>query len=260
MILLNKIRHRIFEILEPQQKKDTLSHLYDVFMVLVILVSLIPLCMKQSNRFTKSIEGVTVIVFIVDYFLRFLTADIKYPNLGKMAFMRYPMSAMAIIDILSILPSFSFFYDGLRALRLFRLFWSLRLIRVMRVLRALKVLRYSKSVTIIKKVIVQQKEALLAVACLALGYIFLSAVLVFNVEPETFKNFFDAFYWACTTLTTVGYGDIYAISDAGRVVTMISSFVGIAIVALPSGIITAGYMEALQEKYRKEDKTDMGEE
>ena len=95
---------------------------------------------------------------------------------------------------------------------------------------------------------------------MALGYIFLSAVLVFNVEPETFKNFFDAFYWACTTLTTVGYGDIYAISDAGRVVTMISSFVGIAIVALPSGIITAGYMEALQEKYRKEDKTDMGEE
>ena len=73
-------------------------------------------------------------------------------------------------------------------------------------------------------------------------------MIVFNVEPDTFSNFFDAVYWACVSLTTVGYGDIYPVSTAGRIFTMLSSIVGIAIVALPSGIITAGYMDALRDQ------------
>ena len=81
---------------------------------------------------------------------------------------------------------------------------------------------------------------------LAGGYILLSALVIFNVEPETFDTFFDAIYWAAISLTTVGYGDIYPVTTAGRIVTMISSFVGIAIVALPAGIITAGYMDVIQ--------------
>ena len=89
---------------------------------------------------------------------------------------------------------------------------------------------------------------MITVGMLALGYIFVAALVVFSVEPDSFDNFFEAIYWACVSLTTVGYGDIYPISTAGRVVTMLSSIMGIAIVALPSGIITAGYMEALQRK------------
>ena len=85
------------------------------------------------------------------------------------------------------------------------------------------------------------------VCVLAVGYIFISALVIFNVEPETFNNFFDAIYWATVSLTTVGYGDIYAVSMAGKFITMISSVFGIAIVALPAGIITAGYMEELNK-------------
>ena len=75
-----------------------------------------------------------------------------------------------------------------------------------------------------------------------------SALIVFNVEPDTFENFFEAVYWATVSLTTVGYGDIYPVTTIGRVVTMVSSFVGIAIVALPAGIITAGYMDRIQKE------------
>ena len=86
------------------------------------------------------------------------------------------------------------------------------------------------------------------VAGIATGYVLFSALLIFNVEPESFDRFFDAVYWATVSLTTVGYGDIYPTSTLGRIVTMISSIFGIAIVALPAGILTAGFMEALNNK------------
>lgn len=91
---------------------------------------------------------------------------------------------------------------------------------------------------------------------LACGYILVSALVVISVEPETFPTFFDAVYWATVSLTTVGYGDIYAVSTAGRVLTMISSVFGIAIVALPAGIVTAGYMDELNDSKKSKDETE----
>ena len=94
----------------------------------------------------------------------------------------------------------------------------------------------------------EQRKPLLTVAIVAIVYIFVSAVIVFNVEPDTFNTFFDAIYWATISLTTVGYGDIYPVSTAGRVVTMVSSLFGIGIIALPSGIITAGFMKEMAKQ------------
>lgn len=94
---------------------------------------------------------------------------------------------------------------------------------------------------------------MVAVCLLAIGYILVSALVIFNVEPESFKSFFEAIYWATVSLTTVGYGDIYPVSALGRIITMVSSVFGIAIVALPAGIITAGYMTELQ-KSKEADK------
>jgi voltage-gated potassium channel len=105
---------------------------------------------------------------------------------------------------------------------------------------------------VILNVLKKEKSALTAVATLAVGYILISALIIFNIEPDSFKNFFDAVYWATVSLTTVGYGDIYPITDAGRVITMISSLFGIAIVALPAGIITGGYLQEI--KYSNTDK------
>lgn len=93
---------------------------------------------------------------------------------------------------------------------------------------------------------VNRKESLIVVCCLAVGYVFITAIIMFNVEPDTFPVFFDAIYWATVSLTTVGYGDLYAVSTVGRIITMISSVFGVGIIALPAGIITAGYMEELK--------------
>ena len=111
--------------------------------------------------------------------------------------------------------------------------------------RAFKAFRYSKNVDVIVRVFRKQKDSLIVVCWLAVAYILISALIIFNAEPETFGNFFDAVYWATVSLTTVGYGDIYATSAIGKAITMISAVFGVAIVALPAGIITAGYMEEI---------------
>ena len=137
------------------------------------------------------------------------------------------------------MPSISVLNSGFKLLRVFRM------ARAFRVFRAFKMFRYSKSVRIIVSVFKKSRESLIAVGTLAIAYIIISALIVFNVEPESFNTFFDAIYWATVSLTTVGYGDIYPVTTIGRIVTMISSVFGIAIVALPAGIITAGYMNEI---------------
>ena len=130
------------------------------------------------------------------------------------------------------------------------------MVRIFRVFRVFKSLRYSESVSIIAKVIRNSEDALIAVGTLAVGYILISALVIFNVEGDSFETFFDAIYWATVSLTTVGYGDIYPVTTAGRVVTMLSSVFGIAIVALPAGIITAGYMGEISDKGKNDDQSN----
>lgn len=129
--------------------------------------------------------------------------------------------------------------------------------RTLKVFRAVKFLRYSKNLIILIDVLKKEKKALSAVATMAAAYIVISALVIFNVEPNSFDNFFDAIYWATVSLTTVGYGDIYPVSTLGRIVTMISSLFGIAIIALPSGIITSGYLNEINSRNQKrEDKEE----
>jgi voltage-gated potassium channel len=242
------MRKRIFEIVEMAKSGDAASNIYDTIMMLVIITSIIPLAFKSSNIIFFAIDKVAALIFAIDYVLRLLTADYKL-NKGGASFAIYPFTPMAIVDLVAILPSFGVLSAGFRLAKLLRL---LRALRVLRVFRTVKLFRYSKSVSIIADVIYEQKTPLLAVCTLAGAYIFISALVVFNVEPDTFNSFFDAIYWATVSLTTMGYGDIYPVTVAGKIVTIVSSFIGIAIVALPSGIITAGYME----RVGREDKND----
>ena len=85
-------------------------------------------------------------------------------------------------------------------------------------------------------------------------YNVVSALIIFNIEGDSFETFFDAIYWATVSLTTVGYGDIYPVTSIGRIITMVSSIFGIAVVALPAGIITAGYMKELEERKERNKK------
>lgn len=236
------MRKRIFEIIEVSKDGDRVSAIYDFFMIFVIVVSLVPLAFKEETTAFIVIDKICVVIFIIDYLLRWLTADYKFNNSSALAFARYPFSFMAIIDLLSILPSLSIISRGFKILRLLRIF------RAMRVFRVFKAMRYSKNLQIILTVLKKSKRPLIAVCVLAGGYILVAALVIFNVEPDTFNNFFEAVYWATISLTTVGYGDIYPTSEIGRVFTMLSSFLGIAIVALPAGIITAGYMTEIEKE------------
>lgn len=242
------MRRKIFDIIEFN-KENKYSNFYNSIMIAVIIISIIPLAMKEPSPLWNIVDKICVSIFIIDYILRLITADYKYDSYKLTSFLRYPFSFMAIIDLLSILPSFILLNKGLKLLRLFRM------ARAFRVVRVFKVLRYSKSFDIIICVMKRSKESLIAVCTLAIAYILVSALVVFNVEPESFNNFFEAVYWATVSLTTVGYGDIYPITSVGRIITMISSVFGIAIVALPAGIITAGYMKELEERNKATEET-----
>ena len=194
------MRERLYNVLDGD---DAPAAWFGRVMTVLIIASLLPLCFKESSPVLETIEYGCVLVFICDYLARWATADLKLRK-GALSFLIYPLTPMAIIDLLSILPVFSALNDALRTLRVLRLF---------RTLRAFKLIRYSKSTSAIAAVFEKQREALLAVLCLAIGYILVSALVIFNVEPETFDTFFDAVYWAVVSLTTVGYGDLYPSSD-----------------------------------------------
>ena len=228
------MRKKIYNILNQ-------NAIYDTFMFAVIIMSIIPLAFVKQQSWMTLIDRTTVIIFIVDYILRWFVADKLSNKLNK--FILYPLTPMAIIDLLSILPSITLLNSSFKLLKIFRLFRSLRLLKI------LKLVRYSKSITMICNVFKKQKETFITIFVMAITYILVSALVIINVEPETFPTYFDALYWATISLTTVGYGDVYAVTTIGKIITMISSFLGIAVVALPAGIITSGLMDELSKSH-----------
>lgn len=240
-------RKKLFTIIEKDQKHSASSIIYDYFMLLMIIISIIPLMFPVQTPLFVWFDRISVTVFIIDYILRWITADYRKPNKRRIvAFCTYPLTFIAIIDLLSILPSIGLFSRAFKLLRVIRLF---------KLLRMLKFLRYSSRVETLLLVLNKERVVLLTVLGLAVFYIITTALLMYNVELNNqtadgivvFNSFFDALYWATTTLTTVGYGDIYPVSDVGRFVSMISSLFGVAIIALPSGVITASYLEELKK-------------
>ena len=228
------MRKKIYNILNQ-------NAIYDTFMFTVIIMSIIPLAFVKQQSWMTLIDRITVIIFIVDYILRWFVADKLSNKLNK--FILYPLTPMAIIDLLSILPSITLLNSSFKLLKIFRLFKSMRLLKI------LKLVRYSKSITMICNVFKKQKETFITILVMAITYILVSALVIINVEPETFPTYFDALYWATISLTTVGYGDVYAVTTIGKIITMISSFLGIAVVALPAGIITSGLMDELSKSH-----------
>jgi voltage-gated potassium channel len=215
-------------------------------MVITIIVSLLPLMFMEQHRVFWYTELISTIIFVIDYILRWLTADLKMRK-GVVSFFLYPFTFMAIIDLMSILPAISLIDPA------FKLF---RFTRLLRLTRVLKMFSISSKLRLFLSILYKERQVLSSVFILALLYIFVTALVLFNVEPHvnpytgqpTFRSFFDALYWATVTLTTVGYGDMCPVTDIGRFVSMLSSLFGVAIIALPSGVITARYLDELKKQ------------
>ncbi len=249
---MKRLLIHINNIIEPFNE-NKVSRVYDWVMLIAIVMGIFPLMFRTHYKLFWYFDLISCACFIVDYLLRWMTSVLRSERHSWMAAVIYPFTPMAIIDLLSILPTISLLTPTFKVARVSRL---------LKLLRVVKVIRYFEPLEIIISVIKKQVKILQAVLSVALFYIFVTAMIMFNAEqdinPETgqylFENFFDAFYWASCTLTTVGYGDLYPISTTGRVISIISSMVGIAIIALPSGVITAGYLDELRERKEREEQ------
>ena len=236
------MRRKIYEIIEQAKSGEKISLAYDILMLIAIAASIIPLMFVEDNTAFRIIEQITVTFFIVDYLLRWLTADYKLGKKGW-SFLIYPFTGWAIIDLLSILPAFSILGRGFKIARVTRL---------LRILRLFKFIRYSDKIQVLGRVVRKEKEVLLTVLGISIFYVFLTALIMFNAEPHINPNTGVA----TVTLTTVGYGDMIPVTDLGRFISMLSSLFGVAIIALPSGVITASYLEELRAERVKKTKHD----
>lgn len=227
--------------------------LYNTFMFVVVIASLLPLMMMHFHPWFIEVDIVTTLIFVIDYLARWYICDMPKKRGKRSPFVYYPFTPMAIIDMLSILPALIFINPAFKVLRT---------IRLLKLFNVFKILRISKSITLFATILKRERHILLSVMLIALIYIFITALIMFNVEPRvnpvtgqpTFTSFFDAIYWATVTLTTVGYGDLCPATDIGRCISMLSSFFGVAVIALPSGVITASYLEELRKARARKEK------
>ena len=243
------IRRQVFDIIQPDDGTSLLSRIFDWMITGLILASVIIVFAatfdlpKGVLRALLLIEGVASVVFTVEYALRILTADFLYPESGTIkARIKYVFSPMALVDLVAILP---FWLPMLLPGTML----GLRALRLVRLLRIFKLNRYFDAIKSLGEVIVLKKRELLGSLFFVSILMLISSLLMYSAEheaqPEVFRNAFSGLWWAVATLTTVGYGDIYPVTALGRLLGAFIAFSGLAAVAIPTGIISSGLMEAL---------------
>lgn len=241
-------RQRAFEIIEIGAPEDYVSRAYDVVNMLSIIVNLVVSLMytfesirSRHGVLLLTIEAATVAFFAADYCLRLWTAKCRYPKKSEFrAFRAYVCSFSGIVDILSFLPYYLpiFFPSGAAAFRLFR---------VMRFFRLFRINAYYDSFSVISEVIASKRQQLISSVFIIVILMVASSLCMYSLEheaqPEVFTNAFSGIWWAVSTLLTVGYGDIYPVTDMGKLFSIGITFLGVGMVAIPTGIISAGFVD-----------------
>lgn len=244
---ISGLQYKLATIIDADRSGYRPSKIYDWFMCAVIILSIVPLMFSYNNTVLDIISWLTVTIFLIDFILRCYISPFDKYKIGKPWWCRYPFTIMGLIDIASIIPVVSLINPKLSFFKFFRL---ARLIAIM------KYARYSYMDDILLRVLKRNRAVLRTITCLIILYIFISALLIFNVEPQinpetgqkTFSSFFDAIYWSVVTLTTVGYGDIYPVTLLGKVISVSLMICGVGLIATTSSIITAGLIEEINNK------------
>ena len=240
-------KKRIFELIQIGNRGDAWSRAFDYFIVTVIVINIAVLFMETFEFFKPyypvlhAIEAVTVVIFIIEYILRIWTADLLYPKYSRgKAILRFIFSFDGIVDLLTILPFF--FLSG---------FVALRILRVVRIFRLFKVNTTYDSFNVIATVFKRKKKQIISSVFIILILMLVASLCMYSVEneaqPGVFKNAFSGIWFSISTIFTVGYGDIYPITVLGKILTIILTFLGVGAVAIPTGIISAGFVEIYSE-------------
>jgi len=242
-----KIKNRVFEIIQIGSNSDLASNLFDAGFVLMVFTNLFITIFETFDSSAPYmcvldvVELITVLFFSAEYLLRVWTAEFLYPNLtrGK-AVLRYMFSFIGLIDLLSFLPYFLPIATGTGII-------AFRMLRIIRIFRLFRINAYYDALNVIGDVIYSKRDQLLS-SIFIIGIMMIAAsVGMYNLEheaqPEVFSNAFSGFWWAVSTLLTVGYGDIYPVTNAGRFFGTIITFLGVGMVAIPTGILSAGFVE-----------------
>lgn len=259
-----KLKQNIFDIIEVGGRETLVSKMYDVFSALAIVANLtVTFLYTYANIRAKfgawllAVEAITIVFFTVDYALRLWTAEINYPNKPKAeATIKYVLSFNGIIDLLSFLPYYLpiFFPAGAVAFRMFR---------VVRLFKLFRINAYHDSLSVIAEVLSSKRQQLLSSVFIIVVLTLASSLCMYSVEsvaqPDVFTDAFSGIWWSVMTILTVGYGEIYPITTLGKLLALLITFLGVGMVAIPTAIISAGFVDQysrikrLSEFAREED-------
>ena len=251
-VSFNRFRAKVFNMVSTGVVDEPLNRFYDVLSIVALILNLFAafaITFDYMEEHYKGlllvIEGVTTFFFAIDYLLRVFTAKELYPKLSESrSIFKYVLSFTGIIDLLSFLPYYLpvFFPAGSAVFRMFR---------VARILRLFRINSYYDQLNVITEVLASKKQQLLASVFIILILMMASSLCMYSVEhdaqPDVFQNAFSGVWWSVSTLLTVGYGDIYPVTVAGKILGILISFLGVGMVAIPTGIISAGFVEQYQK-------------
>ena len=243
-----KRRRRLYELIEIGCNYDAACWGYDVLNTFTILLNLtVSILYTYDNWALKygglllAIERLTVAFFAVDFLMRVITAKCLYPNESELGAVRkYLLSFSGIVDMLSFIPYYLpvFFPSGAVAFRM---------LRIIRIFRLFRINAYYDSLNVITEVIISKKQQLMSSVFIILVLMISSSLCMYSLEnkaqPEVFTNAFSGIWWAASTLLTVGYGDIYPVTTMGKIFGIFIAFLGVGMVAIPTGIISAGFVD-----------------
>lgn len=249
---MERLKKYTYNLIRDDDENNFASNIFDTVIISLIVINVILVILDTFSlplwlqKLSANIELASVIVFTLEYLLRLWTSTYLHPNKRPAkSRLLYIISFMAIIDLLAILPFYIPFIMPVD-LRV------LRTLRVVRLLRLFKINRYTDALATIGNVFKRKASQLLSSMFIVLILMIIASILMFNVEneaqPDKFVNAFSGLWWAVATLTTVGYGDIFPITVIGKILSGIIALLGIGLVAVPTGIISAGFIESIDEK------------